>query len=317
MSLLTGNPALAEVHTIRLSPFVQSFVDRYEQVDKRDAFLWKWAYRGIDLTTLSTVPASLRASTRDTKLLAVILNVLLDDLADHRGSETLLEAALAIPFAAPSTPVPEVPESDRAYFALIADLWHTIEAQCRELPAWERHRLLFSFDYRQVFSAMRYGLLLKLRPALLNPTEHELYPPHNMNMMVFATIDLMCGDTPPAAELGPLRELAWNAQSMGQLSNMIVTWEREIAARDFSSRIFARALSGGVLSADDLASLPPDEIAARVREAGLEQDLIDEWNARRARVHNLASRLPSIDVPALLDGLDALLGMTLASRHRL
>jgi CRP-like cAMP-binding protein len=308
---------LADIPTIELSPLVQTFVARYEQVGDRDAFLWKWAARGIDATTLSTVPAALRPHTRDTKLLAVILNVLLDDLADLRGSESLLEAALSIPFAAPGSPPPAVPEGERPYFALIADLWSTIDARCRELPRWARHRLLLSFDYRQVFSAMRYGLLLKLSPALLNPSEHELYPPHNMNMMVFSTIDLMCGDALPDVELGPLREVAWDAQSMGQISNMIVTWEREIPQRDFSSRIFARALAAGVLTAEELGSLPPETIAARVQQAGIEKELFAEWQLRRTRIGTRAPRLPSVDVPSLIDGLDALLGMTLASRYRL
>jgi hypothetical protein len=177
--------------------------------------------------------------------------------------------------------------------------------------------LLFEFDYRQVMTAMRYGLLVKLLPALLNPAEHELYPPHNMNMMVFSTMDLMAAPPVAAVELGALREVAWHAQSMGQLSNMIVTWEREIHKRDFSSRVFAIALSRGVLSPDELATLPPDAIAGRVRDAGIEAALIAQWYDLRDRIRCRAAKLPSVNVGELLRGLESLLGLTLAARHRL
>jgi CRP-like cAMP-binding protein len=308
---------LANIRTLKLRPLAQRFVDRYEEVGHRDAFLWRWAVRGIEATTLSPVQAEWRARTLDTKLLAVILNVLLDDLADNRGSESLLAEALSIPFSPEGAVAPNVPTQDAAYFSVIVDLWRAIMAGCTALPGWERYRLLFEFDYRQVMTAMRYGLLVKLLPALLNPAEHELYPPHNMNMMVFSTIDLMAAPPVAAAELGALREVAWHAQSMGQLSNMIVTWEREIYDRDFSSRIFAIALSRGVLSPDELATLPPEAIAQRVRDAGIEADLLAQWSELRDRIRSRAAKLPSVNVAELLRGLESLLGLTLAARHHL
>lgn len=309
--------ALRDVRKVRLSPEIEALVARYEQVGGRDAFLWRWASLGIDATALFALPPAQAAALRDTKLMAVLLNVLLDDLADVRGSEPLLDAALALPFTAPAARVlPEDPQ-DRALLALVAELWDTLHARAQALPGWERYAALLRFDVRQVFNAMRYGLLLRQLPALLNPIEHELYPPHNMNMMVFATLDLMVGPPLQGWELGLVREVAWCAQSMGQLSNMIVTWEREIPDRDFSSRIFALALARGVLSPHELQTLAPEDIAARVRAAGIESALIHQWHSLRDQVAERAASLRAVDVPRLLRGLDALLGMTLASRYRL
>jgi hypothetical protein len=71
---------------------------------------------------LPVVPAEWKEHLLSTKLLAIILNVLLDDLADQRGSETLLETAMSIPFhpQGRDAPAPRVPEEERRYFALMS-----------------------------------------------------------------------------------------------------------------------------------------------------------------------------------------------------
>lgn len=313
----TWKEVLTDIQQISFSPFIRRYVERYEEVGERDAYLWRWAIRGLELTQLSIVPDELAGEIGDTKLLAVILNVLLDDLADERGSEELLEAALAMIGSQSDTLPPIVPAEDRAYFQLILDLWQDIRKRCESLPGWSTFRMLLDFDYRQVFSAMRYGLLLHHHPALLNPSEHELYPPHNMNMMVFGCLDLMSIPNFPADELGSLREVLWKAQSMGQLSNMIVTWEREVPDRDFSSRIFALALSQGLFHPSELQTLKPETIISTVREAGIEEQLFSQWENLSQSIRAFSHRLPSIDLDQLLDGLHVLLGMTLASRYRL
>lgn len=309
--------ALRDVRKVRLSPTIEALVRRYAEVGQRDAFLWRWASLGIDATALFELPGPVAAEVRDTKLMLVILTVLLEGIADARGSEELLEQALALPYTPPEARRWPEDLQERALLGLIAQTWDTVRARAEALPGWDRYQRLFVFDTRQVFNAMRYALLLRQIPALLNPTEHELYPPHNMNMMVFATLDLMAGPPLDAAELGLLREVAWCAQSMGQLSNMIVTWEREIPDRDFSSRVFALALARGVLSPAELGALPPEDIAARVRAAGIESALIHQWHSLRDQVAERTQGLRGVDGARLMRGLDALLGMTLASRYHL
>jgi len=306
---------LASLRSIQLPPVVEQYITAYEQVGHRGAFLWRWCWRGVDETTLPLVPAAWKEHLLSTKLLAIILNVLLDDLADQRGSEQLLETALTIPFhpQGSAAPPPDVPPEERAYFALIADLWHTLEARVNELPHHGAYRPLYVFDYQQVFNSMRYSVLTRNRPALHNLAENRAYSPHNMNMMVFATLDLM---TAPVVEteLGAIREAVWYAQSMGQMANMTATWRREVPARDFASRVFVQALDAGVLTAEQLQTLSPEELTARIESSGMEQRLLSEWREQRQRLDVLMARVRSFDMARLVRGVDTLLGMHLAAR---
>lgn len=306
---------LASLHAIQLPEVVAHYIAAYEEVGQRGAFLWRWCWRGVAETALPLVPEAWREHVLSTKLLAIILNVLLDDLADQRGSEELLDAALSIPFhpGGREAPLPRVPAEERRYFALIAELWHVLEERVQVLPLQHVYRPLYRFDYQQVFNSMRYSVLTRNRPALHNLAENRAYSPHNMNMMVFATLDLMTAPV-EETELGAIRETIWYAQSMGQLANMTATWRREVPARDFASRVFVQALEAGVLTARQLQELPPEEITARIESSGMEQLLLAEWREQRQRLDVLMARVRSFDMARLLRGVDTLLGMHLAAR---
>ena len=56
---------------------------------------------------------------------------------------------------------------------------------------------------------MRYSYLLNRQPELLNMAEHDLYTPHNMHIIVCATIDLTTCPDFDRTELGRLREIVW------------------------------------------------------------------------------------------------------------
>lgn len=305
-----------QIRAVEFSADVKHYIERYTSVGHRGDFLWRWAHVGIGQTTLSCVLPELYEGVRDTKLLAVILNVLLDDLADRDASAEVLEVALElVESPRPRAGLIETLSSkSHEYVKLIAELWHEVSARTRGLPSYEFYAELFEFDYRQVFNCMRYGLLLRTLPSLNNKAEHGLYQPHNMNMMVFATLDLMASPEVEEDELGLLREAFWCAQGMGQISNMLVTWEREIPDRDFSSGVFAIARSRSLLSVDDLRELSPEGIANRIRAGRLEDDLLLEWNKRRRRLCELALQIESAEIPELISGLESLLSMTLASR---
>jgi hypothetical protein len=133
-------------------------------------------------------------------------------------------------------------------------------------------------------------------------------------LMVFATLDLMAAAPAGEAEIGLVREAAWHAQCVTQISNMAVTWRREVPDRDFSSRVFPLALDRGVLTRDELATLAPAEIIARIEGSGVEQQLLDELRAHRRRVTEIAERASEIDLRHYARGMEQVLAMGQAAR---
>jgi hypothetical protein len=303
------------IPSVVFCPDVETMIARYEEVGHRPRFLWCWCARGVEKVTFSTVPESLRDELRDTKMLAILLNVLLDDLADKRGDMALLEAALGM-LTLPVGPVPSTSDGDRAYVQLIADLWSLMGDRVRALAGWDAWRNLYIYDWRQVFNAMRYGLLVHHHPELVNRAELGSYKPHNMNMMVFATIDLMASSA-PVEELGLIREAMLRAQTMGQIGNDLATWRREVPDRDFTNWLLAAARRERVISVEQLQHDPPEEIVARVEKSKLEDRVLDDWHAERRRLEELAPLVQSVDLETLRQGSDVLLGMSLAAAGRL
>lgn len=318
-ALPSWTDTLASLRSLELPPIVETYIARYEQVAHRNGFLWRWCWRGLEETALSTVPETWRLHTLSTKLLAVILNVLLDDLADREGSEARFEEAVALLGANDAlSPLPYAPTLEKgiyrdAYFDLVLDLWRVIAERTQTLPQWMRYRSLWSFDYQQVFTSMRYSLLSRLFPGMDNLSENRAYVPHNMNMMVFATIDLMVSNV-DEDEVGLIREAILLAQSIGQIGNMVATWRREAPDRDFASRVFVLALDAGTLTRRELEHLSPEEIIARVEAAGIEERLLAEWREYRQRLSALVTRVHSVDLGRLAHGVDQLLAMSLAAK---
>jgi hypothetical protein len=101
----------------------------------------------------------------------------------------------------------------------------------RNYPGHATFEHLLRYDQFQYFNTMRYSQMLNRNLWLMNPIEHDLYLPHAMDMMSFATIDLMCTPRFPIEELGRLREALWHLQCMGRVGNLLSTWRREIGQR--------------------------------------------------------------------------------------
>ncbi len=87
---------IATVLAIKLSNEMQPWVEGYAQVGHRNPFLWNWCRRGVEVTMLSCVDAALRDAVCDTRVLGIMLDVLLDDIADHQKDLAFLEQLLGV-----------------------------------------------------------------------------------------------------------------------------------------------------------------------------------------------------------------------------
>lgn len=322
-----------QVLSLSLSEELQAWVERYSSVGLRHSFLWNWCRRGVEVTTLGCVRPDLCDELCDTKVLGVMLDVLLDDVADQGGEASYLETLLTrlesrcgtLPAEESLARVEELfnqldaegDESARkgSYTQLIGEVWDDIWRRLRQYPRFEEFAQLLAFDYRQLFNAMRYSSLINRDARLLNLAEHDLYLPHNMHMMVSSTIDLMASPGFDRRELGRLREAILNAQMMGRIGNLVTTWQRELGDRDFTSGVFALALSRGDVTAEQLAD---EDVGALQTRIGVEHEtfFLQRWQVRRWRLLELAQTVQSVDLSGLVRGLERLICLHLGSRGR-
>jgi hypothetical protein len=307
---------IERVMRLELSDALVSWIDAYSQVGQRPSFLWNWCRRAVELTTLPAVEADRYDEVCDTKVLGVMLDVMWDDIADQSGNDRLLDRLLDIPFVEAGVDFSDFSPAEQAYAAFTQRVWTEIHSRLRRYPRYEEFRELLDYDYRQLANVMRYSHLSNAHPELLNLVEHDLYTPHNMHIMICATIDMMCSPSFDRREIGKTRELVWYAQCMGRIGNLVTTWRRELDEHDFTSGVYASALSQGDLSIDELLSQNLDLIEAAINEGKHEQFFLDRWQRHRQFLLSRAETIRSFDVNQLVRGLEKLFCLHLGSRGR-
>ncbi len=240
--------------------------------------------------------------------------VMLDDIADQAGQDDFLEALTRIIAGGPRDDFAHFSQRQQQYARFTSDLWDTFEQRLRASPCYGQYEELLEYDHRQILNTFAYSCMVNHYPAMFNVQEHDMYLPHNMQMMSFATMDLMHSPGFDFDELGKLREVIWHAQSMGRIGNLVSTWQREIADRDFTSGVFARAFREGDLTPEDLRTSPPEVIERAIRRGQHELYFLRKWEAHRRSIEALAGGIRSVDVGQLLAGLERLIHMELCSR---
>jgi transketolase C-terminal domain/subunit len=298
----------------RLSPEVEAWFSVYSLAGERRRFLWQWCEQGAELTTLPCVPAEFFAHVCQTKVLSIMLCVLLDDVADQRDRETFLEVLLKIVDGQLTPDLSACTEHERHYAEITRRLAEMYFARIRNYPCYETYSHLLRYDQFQYFNTMRYSQMLNRNLWLMNPVEHDLYLPHAMDMMSFATLDLMCLPAFPIDELGRLREALWHLQCMGRVGNLLSTWRREIHQQDFTSGVFAKAVIEGDLS---IGQLRPDnygEIEEAIVKGGHERYYFGRWKYHRECFLVRSRHVTAVDLHRLLEGNDRFFLMHLGGR---
>ncbi|MBI3469017.1 MAG: hypothetical protein HY000_38935 [Planctomycetes bacterium] len=297
-----------------VSPALQRWVERYARVGRRNPYLWTWVRQAVEVTTLPCVRADLRDELCDTKALGVMFDVMLDDVADRGGGSALLEALLLLPLGVAAPDLSQFSMDQQAYAELACALWGEIQARARRCPCFEAYADLLRYDYLQLCNVMRYSHLLNRNLLMLNLAEHDLYTPHNMHIMICATLDLMCAPAFDRSELGKLREVVWHAQCMGRIGNLVTTWQRELGEGDFTSGVYARAVSCGEITAADLRAGDSTRIEAVILEGGHEAYFWGRWAKHRRLLLSRGRSLRSFDVRKFLAGFERLICLHLGSR---
>jgi hypothetical protein len=304
-----------EIKAIEFSPYLEDWVEDYEKVGQRGRFLWQWCLKGLGLTTLPSVAPALRTHVIETKMLSILYGTLIDDIADREQDREMLQMAISL--LSDDWFVDRLglwTGRRREYLEMIARLWREVWTRCQSYPRFREFESLLRFDNEQTMNAMRYALLVNQSPAVLNNIEHDLYQPHNMQIVFMATVDLCASVTFDLSELGLAREIFWHAQCMGRIGNMLTTWEREVLDRDFTSGVFAHSVTRGILAPSALQSLPAYEIMTMLEGAECHAHFIRDWKTHRQEMARKVQAIHSCDLKCYLEGFEKLILLHLGSR---
>lgn len=295
--------AFLEIERMRLSATLRSLVDEYrdvvaqlnESVDGtkrlpiRNPALWKWGkfhvgnivhrFRG------ATYDNVLDDAVAEIKVMLILFNVLIDDVAEVLHHRAAFEALAEIPHASSVFPGPTmgrqqlIPPAFAGYFEFAESVWRRAMTSVKALfpRGWALLAPDLAEDYRLVMSSIRFSLDVNVDPIAtlalsVSELERRYGSPsidtilsHNMNSVAFHSIDriALCESSPAcytaleeSAALTAQRELLLVSQDMHSLANAIATATREIETGDVSNQIFK-------VASDSLDALIPAEKTVR------------------------------------------------------
>ena len=306
----------SQIVDTQLSPWFASKIREYEAIGSRGGYLWKWCLYGMRGITFPSVAPELREHVIDTKMLAVLFGVLLDDIADQWQDRAFLNSLIHATFEMGSRDFKRLNPGYIAYAEFTCAVWDEFQARVTSYPRFDEFRELLDYDNRQIVNTMIYSQLVNEDVNLLNLEEHDVYSPHNMQMISFATIDLMCSPEFNHQEVGRLRAAMWHAQCMGRIGNLVSTWERELRDRDYSSGVFAVLADRYPEITTDMLIDKPDAILSILTKDRIEQVFLDKWVRHRDQFRGRVPLVRSVDLEQVLRGLDQLLRMEIGSRGR-
>lgn len=295
-----------EVKGIDPGPYLREWITRYEAVGHRKRFLWLWAFHTLHRFTLSCVAPELRESLIQTKVLSIMSITLIDDIADKDQDSAALERACRVVQTTMALPRLSGIEPEQPNLALLRSLYAEISTRIQSSPRFDALGDFLRFDLEQALNAMRYSLLINRVPAAFSLLEHDVYSHHGMLIMYQATLDLCCSPGFAVSDLGSAREAFWHSQHMGRIGNMLFTWEREAHQGDFSSGVFAHALSAGTLAASDLKEMPVEDIIRVIRSSPSFTYFVSSWTQHRMALQDAIQRINSVDLSSWLQANDDL-----------
>lgn len=302
------------IQKVELPSELQKWVKEYKEVGERDEFIWKWAFRAIQLIIYSSVTEKYQKSLEKTKFLMLMFIVLLDDVSDKMKNRLLLDGMLQISLQANYPKVSLLNQKEIKYLKFAAKIHRCIVKTIKKYPRYEEFKDIFDYDFDQIINTMKYAIIINNNHYLINKVEYWMYFSHNMQGMISYTIDLMCSPKFNICELGLMRKVTWYAQQMCRIGNWLTTWEREINDKDFTSGVFAYAIDNNIIDVVYLQKNEMGEIIKKIKGSTTENNLLKEWNYFYNQINKLNNKNRSIDIKKILLGLKRWIIMEMSTK---
>ncbi|WP_423999847.1 terpene synthase family protein [Haloarcula salina] len=307
---------LEEIRTTSLPDRVEVLADEYERVcGERDRFLWQWIYSLFPEFTLSSVDPAHADHVRTQKTILTMYVTILDDIVENDGDRDTFEEARRL-VQNPSAVDPRRAAVSDEYFAFIERVWREFESGLADAPRVDEFADIFQYDMRQTLNAMDYSAVVNENPRIANLSGAERYGAHNMVMFPYADVDLMYSPDFVHSDFGTVRDLLWDLQEMARIGNWLTTWEREVKEGDYTAGIVVLALQEGLVSPSDLSGSDDRkaDIIEKIKAEQFERRFRDRWADRYRAVRDREFDTESVDLDALVRGMETVFQYHEASR---
>ena len=303
------------VKGVKLPPELQKWVDKYNKVGERPEFIWKWLYKVNKIWIYFPIQVKYSRSLITVKTLYNMFIVLLDDVAETRGKEKLLNELLKIPFKKESIKVIRLKQKEERYLEFTQRVWRYIQKTVQQYPRYKRIKDYFDYDTAQFINAVKYAYLVYKNPYFVNSTECWLYIPHSMQILIDFDLDLMCSAKFDFEDLGRARKTVLCLQEMGRIGNWLTTWERELKENDFTSVVIAYSLENKIITFKSLLSRNKNRSIEKIKNSPTENFLLKKgWENRYKALNELSKKSKIINTKEILKRAKYLIFMHLLSR---
>jgi hypothetical protein len=218
------------------------------------SFLTQWYFKTYKFAHLPCIDKKHIEKLAQDKTKLSVFAILVDDLADNQRTmdKTKLMKSIKIPWNGTK-------KYDDRYLEVTRIIWKEIIGSIKNYPRYEEFKDLFFFDLKQFLNAIYYGYLVNSMD-MANFLESSLHSAHNMMVLLFCDMDLMCSPDFDKDEISKLRPILHWTQDITHIGNILSTYKREIMENDYSSPIISIALNEGTITKEVIENDPEQAI---------------------------------------------------------
>jgi len=315
------NKEIKTIQKVKLPIDLRKWIEEYEKIGERDRFIWKWLYKINKIWVHPSIQPKYSLSLAKIKTLYNMFIVLIDDVAEDKNKERLLNKLLLI--SSTQNKIKQLQDyelilEEKKYLQFTIKVWKTIIKTIKIYPHYNEFRDLFFYDTDQFLNAVKYTNNILKHPYFINSTEYWLYIPHSMQIMIDFDLDAMCSSKNILKniknDIGTIRPIILCLQKMGRIGNWITTWEREVKNNDLTSIVVPYAIENQILEYKDIQSTDKNKIIKKIKSSFIEKRILKEWEEYYKKLIDLSGGNKVISTEKISQKARYLILMHLISR---
>jgi hypothetical protein len=305
-----------KIFDIKFGKELDLFLQRYYMavtatrvIKPRHRNIWPWLFTASRNLIIDTVPERSKEDLLNTHTIAILLNVMLDEIADLLAEETLLDFALrAIQQNSNSLPLPACFDNFRAYLSVIKDIWDYVQSKVKILPNYPALAGELDYAFRRYWQHLRNSAKLNCtiknggKAAHMTLDESLMANGPSMFCLVTGIISLMSIENFFPEKIKEIEEFFMQMECCAVLSNSMTTWRAEVRNRDFTSSVILWALENEIIGDGELAR-SSEYITEKIDNSPYQEAFCGKMQEIVHRLEKQDSRIQSFSTTAYIQGM--------------